>query len=67
MCLSNSYRAVEILGEFDLYPKYGDKAGAWAPLKGNCPNDKEWIEVIYKSQMLLLRSFNYCNSIVLTE
>ncbi|XP_071099717.1 complement component receptor 1-like protein [Haliotis cracherodii] len=49
------YRAVEILGEFDLYPNYGDKAGAWAPLKGNCPNDKEWIEVQFAESLYIRR------------
>ncbi|XP_067654443.1 complement component receptor 1-like protein [Haliotis asinina] len=49
------YSATEILGEFDVYPRYGDLEGAWAPLKKNCPSGKEWIQVQFAESLYIHR------------
>ncbi|XP_046561429.1 uncharacterized protein LOC124270472 [Haliotis rubra] len=55
MCVFNSFLATEILGEFDVYPSYGDLEGSWAPLKKDCPSGKEWIQVQFAESLYIHR------------
>ena len=45
--LLHSWSASQVVGHYNVYPKYGDYHGTWAQAKGHF--DKGWIEVCFIS------------------
>ncbi|XP_071099159.1 uncharacterized protein [Haliotis cracherodii] len=50
-----SWHAARILSKFDVYPKYGDIKGSWAPSSKYCENGIEWIQVEFAETLYIRR------------